>query len=142
MGGLAEAVVGGFFGNHNIMRVAFLQAGMCDLSEPGFFAEFPHCAHSTVPHPGAKPAGQLQHKSRNISFIGNSAFNAFRHQFTGVRDIALSIAVFAALLHGADGPHHGAEGSLRVVPIKLFVENAVAMVVSIVVVVRSMSPVP
>lgn len=39
-------------------------------------------------------------------------------------------------------PHVATPCAVRVVPIKLFVENAVAMVVSIVVVIRSMSPVP
>ena len=96
-----EPIVGCFFGNGDVVNVAFSNAGRGDAHKAPVFAQLVEGARATIAHTRAKTTYELIDKTRERSFVRHLSFNAFGHEFVGRFNFALEIAVFATALHCA-----------------------------------------
>src|SRR5262245_7475419 len=96
--GSAGSVVRGFFGDEDVMHVAFAQAGASDAHETRALLHLGDGLAAGIAHPRAQAADELRDDLRNRAAVGHTALDALGHQLL-VRGAGLSVAVFAALAH-------------------------------------------
>ena len=72
-------VVRCFLGNLDVMRMAFQQAGICNLYKLCLFVEPFNGLAAAVAHTGANTAHQLEYRVSHTALIRNTAFYALRN---------------------------------------------------------------
>ena len=75
------------------MGVALANASVRDAHELGALLEIGDRLGAEVPHAGAKTANKLMDNGFHRTLVGHLAFNTFRHQFQGIADFGLKIAI-------------------------------------------------
>ena len=86
------------------MHVALPQPGDRLADEPRVLLQFGDRLASAIAHTGTKAPDQLKHDVGERSLVRHAAFDAFRHQL-GLRPSRLTISIFPAPFHRADGAH-------------------------------------
>ena len=81
----AALVVGGFFGDGDVVGVALLAAGGGDLHEPAPLRSAFERGGTGVAHAAAQPADQLVDDVAQRAGVGDPALDAFGHQLLGGR---------------------------------------------------------
>ena len=76
----AGTVIGRFFRDGNVVRVAFDKGCVRDAHKARFFAHLVDAVHAAVSHAGADPADHLIDDIRQPSAIRHTPFNALRHE--------------------------------------------------------------
>src|SRR5262249_50798370 len=99
---LLQTIVGGFFGDDDVVHVALAQTRRRHAQEPGAVAHLADGGAPAVAHASAQTADQLIDQLREQSLIRNPALDPLGHQFAAG---LLLIAVGRALRHGAQRTH-------------------------------------
>src|SRR3990167_2060140 len=104
-----HAVVGRFLGDLHVVDVAFTDTGSRDLDELCLVAHVFDGAATAVAHGSAQPTCHLVDDRDDRALVRHATFNAFGHEFVGVRVgafvVFLEVAVGRAVFHGADRAH-------------------------------------
>ena len=90
------------------MHMALADAGGGDFNEFRLLLHFVNRGAAAIAHAGTHATRHLVNDGDDRTLVRHPAFNAFWHQFVGVRIVGiglLKIAVGTALLHGAQTAH-------------------------------------
>ena len=83
------AVIRGFVCNRNVMRMVLSYTGCRHADKAGVGSQFFDCLCSAIPHSGSKATDQLVNVIGQVTFIGNTSFNAFWYKFS-ISGLAIS----------------------------------------------------
>src|SRR5712691_10373462 len=88
-------IIGRFFCDKYVMRMAFAQTGVGDAHEARLVLHFGDGGAARVAHRLAQPADELKDKRPQHSFIRDARLDALGNQAGFFDDVALKVAVFA-----------------------------------------------
>src|SRR4029077_625816 len=75
-------VIRSFARDHDVVHVAFAQAGGADAHESRLLLQFSHRLASAITHARPKPAYHLVDNHRHRTTIRHAPFNSLRHQLS------------------------------------------------------------
>src|SRR5262245_27671793 len=89
---LFDLVVGSFLGDHHVVDVALLQAGLRDPEVPGLCLKRCYVTAAAVAHPGSQSAHELMDEAADASLVGNAPLDPLGDELP-LLDAGLHVAI-------------------------------------------------
>src|SRR3990172_3714589 len=101
----SQMVVGSFFGNIDIVWMAFAQPRVRHANKLRVLFQLNDCSAAAISHGGPQAADHLVNRLAEVSFVRGSPFDPLGDKLLKIIFDVLKIAVLAPRAHRLQGPH-------------------------------------